>query len=181
MNLFIRLFLHYITSRFRTPCGMLGPCFTPFRVWPSDLDVLGHMNNGIYFSILDIGRVDLMIRSGLWARLKANGYYPVVAAETMRFRRSLMLFQRFYVKTQVIGWDDKAFLLEQKFLLSGKRRDREEVVAEALIRARFLRKSGGAVPPSRILELADIAHQPPPLDPWIEQWNSAQAGVKNTG
>ena len=30
------------------------------RVLPTDLDVLGHMNNGVYLSIFDLGRFDLL-------------------------------------------------------------------------------------------------------------------------
>ncbi len=147
MNLFLRLFLTFILAHFRSPCPINGPCLTPFRVWLTDLDVLGHMNNGVYFSILDLARVDLMVRSGLLAKLRAAGLYPVIAAETMRFRRSLQLFQRFDVQTRVIGKDDKAFLLEQLFLRRPDTKKEAEIMAEAVIRVRFLRRSGGTVAP----------------------------------
>ena len=32
------------------------------RVLPNDLDLLWHMNNGRYLSLMDQGRVDLMVR-----------------------------------------------------------------------------------------------------------------------
>ncbi|MDX2265374.1 MAG: acyl-CoA thioesterase [Hyphomicrobiales bacterium] len=173
MNLILRLVWHLIAARFREPCAMMGPCVTPLRVWPTDLDVLGHVNNGVYFSMMDVARVDLMVRSGLWRRIKDNGIYPVIAAETMRFRRSLHLFERFRIATRVIGWDDKAFLLEQRFLRSsGKAQD--EVVAEGVVRARFLRKSGGLVPPEVILGFAGWSGPPPEMEPWITHWNAAQ-------
>ena len=40
----------------------------------------------------------------------------VVVAETILFRRSLTLFQRFEIETRIVGWDERAFLLEQRFL-----------------------------------------------------------------
>ncbi|MFM0739211.1 thioesterase family protein [Paraburkholderia xenovorans] len=66
MSLIIRLLFLLFTSRRRTRLQVLDTCVTPFRVWFNDLDVLFHMNNGRYFTILDLARVDLMMRSGLW-------------------------------------------------------------------------------------------------------------------
>ena len=36
-----------------------------FRVWFHDLDPFRHMNNGRYLTLMDLGRTDLMVRSGL--------------------------------------------------------------------------------------------------------------------
>ncbi|MDZ4792405.1 MAG: acyl-CoA thioesterase [Hyphomicrobiales bacterium] len=180
MNLFLRLIWHFIAARYRAPCEMMGPCITPFHVWPSDLDLLGHVNNGVYFSMLDVARVDLMIRSGLWRKIKENGIYPVIAAETMRFRRSLHLFERFTINTRVIGWDDKAFLLEQRFLRASAGAKGDEVVAEGIVRARFLKKAGGVIPPAVILGFAQWSGPSPDVDAWIASWNRAQNLSRDT-
>ncbi len=137
MNLFLRLLFTLIAARFRPACPAEGPCRTPFRVWLTDLDVVGHMNNGVYLSILDVARFDLLARSGVLGKLRAAGIFPVIAAETIRFRRPLWLFQRFDVVTQVIGRDDKAVLVGQVFVRRG---GQKEVMTEAVIRIRFLRK-----------------------------------------
>lgn len=168
MNLFIRLILVSILARFRTKVSVLGPCLTPFRCSPSDLDVLRHMNNGIYLSIMDLARVDLMIRAGLAKTLAKNGIYPVVVAETIRFRKSLKLFDRFFIETTVLGWDEKAFVLQQRFLKKG------ECIAEATVRARFLRKTGGSVLPAEILSYAKVEINSPPLPEHIRVWNQNQ-------
>lgn len=97
MSLVLRLLLLFLTAPFRVRCEPLGPTRKRFMVWPPDLDVLFHVNNGVYLTMLDVARVDLLLRSGVGARLWRRGYYPVVAAETIRFRRSLQLFQRFEV------------------------------------------------------------------------------------
>jgi len=166
MNLFLRLLLLLLTAPFRPRCELLGPTRKRYLVWPPDLDVLFHVNNGVYLSMLDVARVDLMLRSGLASKLWRNGIYPVVAAETIRFRRSLQLFQVFEVETAVIGWDDKAFVIQHRFLR------REELVAEAIVRARFLRRSGGTVSSQELLALAGRAAPSPALPAWIEAWNS---------
>ena len=93
----------------------LLPCRTHFRVGPTDLDILGHVNNGKYFSLMDLARVDLIARAGLLPHLRRRGWVPVVVAETIQLRRSLSLFQAFVIHTRVLGWDDKAFVLDQHF------------------------------------------------------------------
>ena len=111
MNLFLRLIWLAVAGRFRRAVSALGPCRTPFRVWPSDLDVLRHVNNGVYFSLMDVARVDLIRRAGLFGKLRERGWYPVALAETIQFRRSLTLFQRFDIVTRVLGWDEMALLI----------------------------------------------------------------------
>jgi acyl-CoA thioesterase FadM len=155
MNLLFRLFWLLLTAARRAPAPQLGPCTSTFRVWPNDLDVLRHMNNGRYFSIMDLARVDLMARSGLWPKLKQAGLYPVVVHESMSFRRSLKLFDRFIVRTTVVGWDDKHILMEQAFW----RGDTE--VAFALVKARFLKTSGGSIGTAELLGMADVMHPSP--------------------
>ena len=169
MNLFLRLIWLAIAGRFRPRVGVLGPCRTPFRVLPTDLDVLRHMNNGVYFSLMDVARVDLLTRAGLAGSIAARGWYPVVVAETIQFRRSLNLFDRFSIETRVLGWDEKAFVLEQRFLRG------TEPIAAALVRARFLSRKGGTVTPADVLTIRDEVPQPGEMPEYAAQWNAAQA------
>jgi acyl-CoA thioesterase FadM len=110
-----------------------------------------------------------MLRSGLGKRLEKAGWYPVVAAETMQFRASLRLFEGFDIETRVVGWDEKVFLLEQRFLR------REKAVATAWIWARMLRRSGGGVSPREVLALADYRGEDLPLPSWAADWNRERA------
>jgi acyl-CoA thioesterase FadM len=171
MNMFFRLFWLMLIGRFRRPCPPLGPCRTPFRVIPTDLDILRHMNNGVYFSILDLARIDLMQRSGVAKQIAERGWYPVVVSETIQFRKSLQLFDRFVVETVILGWDDKAFLLEQTFIR------KNEPVASAIIRARFLKRSGGSVLPTELLALTGVATDSPELPEWVARWNADQIAL----
>src|SRR6478609_4727646 len=169
MNLIFRLLLLFLTAPFRPRCEPLGPTRRRFRVWPPDLDVLLHVNNGVYLTMLDVARVDLLLRSGVGARLLRKGLYPVVAAETIRFRRSLQLFQSFEVETAIIGWDEKAFIIQHRFLRGA------ELVAEAIVRSRFLKRGGGTVRSSELLELLGKTGPSPELPAWIEAWNLENA------
>jgi acyl-CoA thioesterase FadM len=92
----------------------------------------------------------------------------VVAAESIQFRKSLRLLQRFDVETRVLGWDAKAFVITQRFL-----RESDEV-ASAAIRVRVLQKKGGTVAPAEVLAVADKPAASPDLPAWVAQWNALQ-------
>jgi acyl-CoA thioesterase FadM len=155
MNLIFRLFYLIFSASKRSKVPTLGPCRSAFRVLPNDLDILRHMNNGRYFSIMDLARVDLMARSGLWPRLNQQGWYPVVVQESMIFRKSLKLWDRYTVRTTVLGWDDKHIVMEQSF-----HRDEAEV-AYGIVKARMLKKSGGSVSTTELMQLAGMTDSSP--------------------
>ena len=134
------------------------------RVWPSDLDLLGHMNNGVYFSLMDLGRMNLVMRAGAWKVFNQNGWLPVAASETMSFRRSLQPWQVFELQTRIVGYDDRAVYMQQRFVVGG------EIYAEGIVRGRFVRKTGGTVTMAELGEVLgiDVAGFPPPE--WITAW-----------
>lgn len=171
MNLFLRLLWLRLVGRFRTRSDLLGPVRTPFRVWPTDLDVLRHVNNGKYFSLMDLGRMDLLQRAGLTGELRRRGWFPVVTAESMGFRRPLTLGQRFHVETRVLGWDDRSFYLHQRFVRG------EEIVASGLVVGRFLSRHGGSVPPG---DVAAVAGRPqsPELPDWAVRLGADQERLR---
>lgn len=146
---------------------MIGPCDTNMRVWPTDLDVFMHVNNGVYLTLMDLGRTDMMLRSGMFGPIRQQGWYPVVAAQTIRFRRSLRLFERFVITTRVVGWDDKSIFLEQIFTRGDER------IAHAAVEARFLSQRGGGVTPAELLAVIGHHEVSPAIPPWILAWKQS--------
>lgn len=167
MNLIFRTIIHLILSRRAPRIDPHGVGTIRLQVLPTDIDVLGHMNNGVYLSLMDLGRMDILIRSGAWKKMRAHGFYPVMANETITFRKSLPLWQRFEIESRIAGFDHKAVYVEQRFVVKG------EIFAKAMTRARFLKKGGGVVSVRELSELLDIdiSSQTPPA--WIADWNSA--------
>jgi acyl-CoA thioesterase FadM len=103
-------------------------------VWPNDLDISIHMNNGRYLTMMDLGRTDLIIRTGLWRLILRRRLTPVVGTAAIRFRRELRLFQAFDLETRLVGWVDDMVLFEQRFrIASGPRTG--QYAATALVRA----------------------------------------------
>ena len=160
----LRTLLLMIACRFRKPLGHDDVSRLRRRVLPNDLDILGHMNNGVYFSVMDLGRLDLGLRTGAWQSFAKHGWYPVAASETMSFRRSLQPWQRYTVESRVIGYDEKAMYTQQRFVVKG------EIYAEGIVRARFVRKTGGTVTMAELGDAMGVdiaAHQ---LPAWIPRW-----------
>lgn len=171
MNLFLRLLYLRLTRRFRPRSGLLDPVRTRFTVLPTDLDALRHMNNGVYFSFLDLARLDLIQRAGLAGELRRRGWVPVVSAESIGFRRSLTLFQRFEVETRLVGWDERSFYIHHRFFRN------DDVIASAFIAGRFLRREGGSVPPPEVAALTDRLESPE-LPEWALRLSADQERLR---
>ena len=131
MNLILRLIRVIVASRFRERLDILGTSVVSFVVWPHDLDVNVHMNNGRYLTIADLGRIDLVARTGILKLMIRRRWSPVVAMASIRFRASLKPFQRYQLHTRVVCWDEKWVYMEQRFERQG------ETVALAYVKGLF--------------------------------------------
>lgn len=169
MNLFFRLLVLMVRIRFRGRISIWDTARTPFRVNPLDLDVLMHMNNGRYLSILDLGRMDLMLRSGFWKVTQERGWYPVVAGQGITFRKSLELWQKFEVRTKVLGIDEAWVYMEQSFHRG------DVLIADAVVRARFLKKTGGSVTSEELIEAVGGVPAHIELPQWVKDWTRDSA------
>ncbi|HLP22561.1 MAG TPA: thioesterase family protein [Microbacteriaceae bacterium] len=168
MHMLWRTLLHiWLWSRRQPRLGHYDVARTRFVTLPTDLDMNRHMNNGKFFSIMDIARTDMIVRTGVWTIFRARGWYPVVVAETLSFRKSLKLWQRFTIESRVLGFDDKAAIVEQRFVVrdaSGQ----PEIYARGFVRARFLKRTGGTVSNAELIDAIGAA--PQPLPQWIHDW-----------
>ena len=170
MNLWFRLLLTLLLSPRRPRSGLMNACLTPFRVLPSDLDTAVHMNNGVYFSLSDLARVDYMIRSRTLAILRRRRWFPVVAAETIQFHRALQPFERFFIETLLVGWDERTFFIRHRFF---RHRVDGELAAEVWIRGLMARKSGGTLPISELIDALGNPPRPAPMPDWVVAWAAA--------
>jgi acyl-CoA thioesterase FadM len=123
MNLWFRLLQLIVASYFRPKLDPTAEASRlDFRVWPLDLDTSLHMNNGRYWTLMDLGRADLIIRSGLWVRVLRHRWAPIVSAARIRFRRELRLFRRFRIETRIVAWNETFIVMEHRVLTTGKKR-----------------------------------------------------------
>ncbi|GAB3254686.1 acyl-CoA thioesterase [Arthrobacter pigmenti] len=163
MHLFFRTLLQLLLARRRSKLSIWGVSSLPLRVLPTDIDIAMHINNGMYLSLMDLGRFDLMVRSGIWDQMRRNGWSPVVGGETISFRKSLTLGQRYTIETRIIGFDDRAIYFEQRMVADG------EIYARAYIATRLVTRKGPVTNEEIFAEMG----QPPAdmvLPEWIHQW-----------
>lgn len=173
MNVIWRTLLTIFSARRRLRKGETiapnGVSRIRVRTLPTDLDILMHMNNGRYLSLFDLGRWDLLIRTGLFDAMKDRGWYAVVAAETVTFRKSLELWQAFDIESRMIGHDDKSIFLEHRAVVGG------EVYARVIVSSRMLRRTGGVVRHDELFAALGRPEGLPEIDPWVHDWATASA------
>jgi acyl-CoA thioesterase FadM len=137
------------------------------RVWPSDIDTYPEMNNGRYWTIMDLGRYDLASRTGLMQTARRKGWFFVVAGGSIRYRRRLPPFSRFLLRTSLTGHDGRWFYFVQEFVR------REQTAAQAVVRA-GLRTEKELIPAETILKAFGREGWSPPLPEWVRAWIEAE-------
>lgn len=165
MKHWFRLLYVLISWRSRPGVGIDQVSRLSLRVWPTDLDLYNHVNNGVYLSLMDLGRFDQGLRTGFWQVWNRRGWFPVVVSSTISYRKALLPWQKFTIETKVLGWDDVAFFVEQRFVRE------DEIYARSILRIRFLKRSKGILAPQEVLEGSGgwpVLQPEPAL--WIRQW-----------
>jgi YbgC/YbaW family acyl-CoA thioester hydrolase len=170
---FTRMFRISLGARRRQPLGIHDVSVVHDRVWLTDLDELRHMNNGVYLALLDHARLDLMLRSGAWQKMRAAKVYPVVTAQSIAYRKSLELGQRFQIESRIIGYDERAVYIEQRVVSKG------EMYARAFVQGRFLRDAGGVAPIDEVGATVGVVTADHPAPSWLTEW-SAQVSLPST-
>ena len=180
MNLYFRLIAVIIASYFKPLLSdVLKGCRLGFHVLPNDLDTNMHMNNGRYLTIMDLGRMDLVLRTGLFRVMMKQKCIPVLSAVKMRYRMPLHLFEKYDLVTRVICWDDKWVYMEQRFVIAkGKRKG--ATAAIALLKGGFYdRVNKSTVPTQTLIDIVGMDQKSPPFPDYINQWQSAEKALRD--
>ena len=168
MNLIFRLIRIVIAALMGQRLGLLDTSEVRLRVWPNDLDFNLHMNNGRYFTVMDLGRIDLMIRIGVAHEMWRRKWTPVVGSETIRFKRALKPFQSYRLKTRVLCWDERWVFLEQRFeTMEG------ELAALGIVKA-VLTAERRTMRPKEALKLLGMLRRSPAMPPAVKAWALAE-------
>lgn len=180
MNLFFRLIIVLIKSLLRPKIDILEPSTLRFRVLPNDLDTNIHMNNGRYLTIMDLGRVDMIIRNGLMGAVIKNKYAPVLSAVKMRFRIPLLPFQKYDLQTRILCWDDKWAYMEQRFIIAeGKKAG--AVAAIGLLKGSFYDPKTKTTVPNDVM-IGKLSHSAqknsPDFPDYVLKWIEAEEALR---
>jgi acyl-CoA thioesterase FadM len=144
----------------------------------TDIDTSLHMNNGRYWTLMDLGRADMMLRSGLWRAVLRERWTPVVSAAKIRFRRELRPFRSFVLETRMVTWADTSLVMEQR-LVSRSKTGEEIVNAVALVRVGLYdRKSRSFIPVERMMREIGVSLPSPEPSPEVAAFLAAEAAMK---
>lgn len=157
-----------LTSSFRRRVGIDGEIATRFTALPHDCDLNFHLNAGRYISFMDVARADLIGRLRLLRPLLRRGWRPVMGGCVVRFRRSVLPFQRFTVRSRVVTWDEKWFYTEHIVEVNGT------FCAVGHMRT-VIRGKKGTIPPLDVLALLNLHDTTaPPMPEFITNWRTLE-------
>ncbi len=179
MNLWFRLIWYLLTAWRRPTLEATHAISTlDFRVWPTDLDVSMHMNNGRYLTLMDIGRLDFLVRTGLWRPLLRHRWTPIASGIAIRFRRELRGFERIKLETRLLTWSDVTVVMEQMIrFASGPRAG--QVAARALFKGGLYdRNAKSFVTIGRLMHEIGVDVEPPPMAPDVEAFLRADEAIR---
>ncbi len=175
MNLYLRLLLTMLAA-WRSPAlGHEETSERRFRVWPHDIDLFGHMNNGRYLQIMDVARADWMLRTGVIDAMRRNRWGAVLGGGVVRFRRSLKPMQTYRVRTRLICWDERWFYHEHTFLNGAG-----HCVAVGITRA-ALRSGGNWVASRSVVRAVSEGAVSPPLPAYLKELLDAEEAMFRAG
>ena len=134
-----------------------------------------HVNNGVYLTYADLGRTDLMLRSGAFRRVRERGWYPVAAEASIRYRKVPDAGPALrHPHTHCRLGRPFAIYLEQDFMHG------DTLVAQAFIDARFLARTGGKVSVADLLAFLDVDPQSPEMPVAMQRWIAGKKRDNNS-
>lgn len=107
MNLYFRLIWTWLRARTKPAIAMGDTITMQLRVWPNDLDVNGHMNNGRYMTIVDLALIEYFTRAGFLPVALKRGWRPMLGGSMISFRRGLKPFTVYTLRFSLECWDER--------------------------------------------------------------------------
>jgi acyl-CoA thioesterase FadM len=165
--LLFRFVLVVVAARFRRAVPPDGASTVRFTVLPHDCDLNFHLNGGRFLSFMDIARVELLARMRLLSKMLRRGWRPVMGGAMIRFRRSVLPFERFDVTSRLVGWDEKWFYLEHVVEKDGQ----HCAVAHARV---LIRGRQGNVSTAEVAKLIGLDARFPVLPEVVSRWRDLE-------
>ena len=164
---YLRLFRILLKAKFGDPLSLDDTSILVMRVFQGDIDIYPELNNGRHLTLMDMGRLDLAMRSGLMKIVHEQKWGFAVSGASLRYRHRLKALRRFRLHTQVVAIDDRWFYFHQYTAREGK------VHSSALVRAGITSKQG-LVPVKKVLGAMGIPDWNPGMPEWVRAWTEAE-------
>ena len=159
--------LNKVSQRKKTisPKPFMDPVRRRFRVGLRDIDFNMHINNSRYMVFMERARWDHPVQTNTWDVMLKQKLNFIVAGIEMGYIREIRLGKTFDVETRYLGWDEKYFYLEQRFIADGK------IHAYGLVKAIFLQQ-GKKTDPDQVASILGINPASDPLPEHMILWKS---------
>lgn len=158
MNLFFRRLWVFLRAQLSPKGGSITDIYSIyFRVWLTDQDTFLHLTNSRYLSFSDLGRLNMLIRSGIRSVLQRESWELVICSQTRTIARMLKSPQTFEMACQITGWTDEHIAICHRFQRSSK------VHAEVNTLVQIRTQAGEVVPVSGLLEQLEVSAASPQL------------------
>lgn len=120
MSLYFRLLWTWLRACFK-PAIQIGDIIElNMRVWPHDLDINGHMNNGRYMTIADLALIEYLTRAGFIKVALRKGWRPILGGTIISYRRALKPFAKYHLRFSIVCWDARWNYMAFEFLQHGR-------------------------------------------------------------
>lgn len=148
----IRLLAALINAKFKKKLIGTETVCKSFRVWITDMDV-SVMNHAAIMTVLETGRLDLMVRSNFLKIASKNKWYFPSQAISVQFYRPLKIFQKAQIFTRISYVDAKWIYIEQKIERKGK------VIAACIVKG-TIKKGRETIHTSEVIKALHIDSLP---------------------
>ncbi len=163
---YLRIIKLFATKKYRKPLTIGDESVLKMRVHLGDIDPFMELNNGRHLTMMDFGRFDFAMRSGLISVVKKQGWGFAVAGSSVRYRHRLRLFQKYTLHSKVVGWDERWFYFHQKIISKGK------IHSSALVRTAVTSKNG-IVNTNRVFDAMGYNSTGNNVPNWVRAWAEA--------
>ncbi len=166
MNLYFRLFITWLRAQFKPRIAPGDTIDMKLRVWPNDLDMNGHMNNGRYMTISDLGVVEYFTRTGALSAALKMGWRPVYGGALISFRRGLKPFRRYTLRFTLVCWDERWSYMRFSFQHQGR------TMATGYAKGAFVGRDG-LISAREFFEALGKSHESPAFPASVQAWIEA--------
>lgn len=171
MNIWLRVIITFVKSFFQPKIAPTDVLHTRMIVGLTEAD-LKYVSNARYLLFMEVGRLEMMLRTGIFKFAREKHWLPLVASQTVRYERPLRRFQRFTLKSRLTAWDDKWFFIEHKIERRGK------LMAFALVKCGFRGPEGVVSPVAAFAELGTTT-TPTSLPPYATRWEESEVMLRS--
>ena len=165
---YLRMYKEMWTFRRAPRLGLFDTHVSRHICLPQDIDPWLELNNGRTLTLYDLGRIPMAKRMGFNRLGREHGWGMTVAGASTRYRRRVRLFDKFEMRSRIIGWDARFIYIDQSMWRGA------DCTSQMLLRSAVVSKNG-IVAPAQVLRAMGHPEISPALPEWVRAWSVADA------